>query len=177
MHFMCNISAFKFRKNDFLSNFVSKWQSLPSCLLSIGLANDTCSYIIIIKLHNMNTFDFMWCELNFNMRHRPWIGYVSRHQWWWATVSVEAVLANCPLCSRSKQISACLWADGTASLWSSLSWLDKVGKDTRKCIFSFAVWAGGETWVTTQTLFNRDYCWNTELFNTLQHRRYRLQLV
>ena len=40
----------------------------------------------------------------------------------------------------------------SASLWSSLSWLDKVGRDTRKYCFSFTAWAGGgETWVTDQT--------------------------
>lgn len=30
----------------------------------------------------------------------------------------------------------------SASWWSSLSWLDKMCRDTRKCIFSFTLWAG-----------------------------------
>ena len=34
-----------------------------------------------------------------------------------------------------------VWAGRTASLWSSLSWLDKVGRDTTTFIFSFA-WGG-----------------------------------
>ena len=36
----------------------------------------------------------------------------------------------------------------TNYLWSSLSCLDKVSRDTRKLIFYFTAWAmGGETWV------------------------------
>ena len=46
-------------------------------------------------------------------------------------------------------------------------------REWRKCagiqrnVFSFIAWLGGEaTWITDQTLFNSDYCWNTELPNT-----------
>ena len=54
----------------------------------------------------------------------------------------------------------------TPSLWSSPCWLDKEGGDTRTFIFCFTSRAGGgETWVTDQTLYNSDYCWNTERFN------------
>ena len=49
----------------------------------------------------------------------------------------------------------------------SLSWLDEVGRDTRKCIFSFTTWAGrGETLMTDQTIYSMGYCLNAELFNT-----------
>lgn len=38
----------------------------------------------------------------------------------------------------------------STSVWS---WLDKVGMDSRKCIFSLMAWAGGlETWVTEQSI-------------------------
>ena len=59
--------------------------------------------------------------------------------------------------------------DRTTSLWISLSWLDKVGWDTRNIyfVYFFTAWSwGGETWVTDQTLCNSDYCWNMKLFNT-----------
>ena len=59
-------------------------------------------------------------------------------------------------------LSASSWADQT--LWRSLFWLDKVGRDTRKlCMFfcfllmhEWGVW-GAETWMTDQT-HNSDYC-------------------
>ena len=59
-------------------------------------------------------------------------------------------------------------ANRTASSWSSLSWLDNVGRDTRKCVLSFTALARrGEGWITDHTSFNSDYRRDVELFNTL----------
>ena len=55
--------------------------------------------------------------------------------------------------NRRLLLSASSGADRTASLWSSLSWLDKAGRDTRTCLFLCSAWVReGETCVTDQTL-------------------------
>ena len=42
-----------------------------------------------------------------------------------------------------------------------------IGWTGRGFLLSLTVWVrGGGTWVTDQTLFNSDYCWNKEIFNT-----------
>ena len=74
-----------------------------------------------------------------------------------ATVGIVVVLANMlsgnpqtwMAANRRILLSASSWAEKTASLWSSLSWLDKVGRDTRKCLFSCTAWAGGGELLTT----------------------------
>lgn len=46
------------------------------------------------------------------------------------------------------RVTVCLSAERAASLWTSLTLLDKVGRDAQ-LVFSFSVWAeGGGTWVT-----------------------------
>ena len=57
-------------------------------------------------------------------------------------------------------------ADRTTSSWSSRSWLDKLGRDTRKGFFSFTAWERAEeTRVIDLISYNGDFSWNMELFN------------
>ena len=67
---------------------------------------------------------------------------------------------SCSLCVPPRA------ADRTASLWSSLSWLEA---ETAENVFSpssFTAWVGGgESRLTYQTLYNSDCCCNIELFN------------
>ena len=77
-----------------------------------------------------------------------------------------------------RKTSACSQADRTASSWSPLSWLDDVGRDTRTFIFHLTAYmGGGETWVTGQILYNSDYCWNIEPFNTYFNAKISLTAV
>ena len=47
--------------------------------------------------------------------------------------------------------------DVIVALWGSLSWLDKVGRDTGIFIFSYTTCVGGRRKID-RTLYNSDYC-------------------
>ena len=44
----------------------------------------------------------------------------------------------------------------------------------QEILFVTALAGGGETWVTDQTLYNSDYCWNTESLNTYLNKNVSL---
>ena len=66
----------------------------------------------------------------------------------WAVTRSTRIVTLILLCAWSR-------ADRAASLWRSLSWLDKVGRDTTTFAFSFTAWVeGGDTCLKQWLLLN-----------------------